>query len=61
VKHKAFALGEKLVAAWRNKETAHVYESIASQFRERMESLTTWRKEEWPFEYQFRKECRGMK
>ncbi|HME45275.1 MAG TPA: flavodoxin family protein [Syntrophorhabdales bacterium] len=58
---KAFALGEKLVAAWRNKETAHAYEPIASQARERMQSLLTWRKEEWPFEYQFWKECHGMK
>jgi multimeric flavodoxin WrbA len=58
---KAFALGEKLVAAWRNKETAHAYEPIAAQFRERMQSLITWRKEEWPFEYKFWKECRGLK
>ncbi len=58
---KAFALGERLVTAWRKKETAHEHEAIAAQFKERMRSLITWRKEEWPFEYKFWKDCRGLK
>jgi len=60
-RNKALALGEKLVTSWKNKETAHEYEAIARLFRERMRSLITWRKEEWPFEAEFWKECRGMK
>jgi len=58
---KALALGENLVSAWKNKDKAHAYEAIASQFRDRMRSLITWRKEEWPFEHNFWKECRGLK
>jgi multimeric flavodoxin WrbA len=58
---KAFLLGENLVVAWRDKETAHAHEPRAAQYRERMRSLVTWRKEEWPFEYKFWKECRGLK
>jgi multimeric flavodoxin WrbA len=60
LRNKAFTLGEKVVSAWKNKEASREYEKVTAQFRERMRSLITWRKHEWPFEYDFWRECRGL-
>ncbi len=60
VRKKAFALGEKVVTAWKNKEPSREYGKVTAQFRERMRSLILWRKHEWPFEYDFWRECRGL-
>lgn len=60
-RRKAFGLGEDLVTAWHNKETSARYRGVTSQFTERMKSLITWRKEEWPYEYEYWKGCRGLK
>lgn len=60
IRKKAFTLGEKLVTAWRNKERIPEWAPVTSQFRERMRSLILWRRQEWPHEYQYWKECRGL-
>ena len=61
VRKKALALGEKLVRAWKSKKIPPEYGRFASQFSERMRSLILWRKQEWPYEYEYWKECRGLK
>ena len=57
---KALALGERLVKAWSSKETTPEYQEITASFRERMRSLILWRKQEWPYEYEYWKACRGL-
>ena len=61
IRNKAFALGEKLVQAWKSRETAPRFEREAAQFRERMRSLILRRKDEWPYEYEYWKKYRGLK
>jgi multimeric flavodoxin WrbA len=61
IRNQAFALGEKLVQAWKSQETAPRFEQEAAQFRERMRSLILRRKEEWPYEYEYWKKYRGLK
>jgi multimeric flavodoxin WrbA len=60
LKTQACALGEKLVTAWKNKETNPQYDATSSQFRERMKSLMLWRKDEWPYEYEYWKKFRNI-
>lgn len=60
IRGQALALGAKMVAAYRNKEKASEYSHVTEQFKERMRSLMEWRKDEWPFEYQYWKEHRGL-
>jgi len=60
LKAEARALGEKLVTAWKNKETNPQYSAVSVQFRERMKSLMLWRKTEWPYEYEYWKTRRGL-
>lgn len=60
VKKRAFSLGQNLVTAWQNKEISERYRPITAQFTERMKSLITWRREEWPYEYEYWKKCRGL-
>jgi len=59
-REKAFALGEKLVKAWGAKEITPEYQKITLQFKERMRSLILWRRQEWPYEYEYWKACRGL-
>ncbi len=60
LRKQALALGERLVTAWKNKEPASEYAQVTAQFLDRMRSLIEWRKDEWPFEYQYWKEHRGL-
>jgi len=60
IRKQAFALGEKLVTAWKNKGKSSDYSQVTAQFADRMRSLILWRKEEWPYEYEFWKEHRGL-
>ncbi len=53
IKNEAKNLGQRLVKAWKNKETYPEWESRMNEFRERMKSLMLWRKDEWPFEYEY--------
>lgn len=60
ISREAFALGERVVLAWKNKQTSHRFEKEASEFKERMRSLMLWRKDEWPYEYEYWKKHRGL-
>jgi multimeric flavodoxin WrbA len=61
IREKAFALGEKLVQAWKGKEKNPRYEEVTRRFNERMRSLMLYRREEWPYEYNYWKKHRGLK
>ncbi len=50
---KAFALGCRLVEAWKTKTVDPEVKTKIDEFHQRMRSLMTWRKEEWPFEYNY--------
>ena len=53
ITNDAYNLGRQLVEAWETKSiTAEIQESMRN-FHQRMRSLITWRKEEWPFEYNY--------
>lgn len=58
---RASALGERLVRAWKNKETNPAYAEVTRTFQERMRSLMQYRREEWPYEYEYWKTHRGLK
>jgi multimeric flavodoxin WrbA len=60
VREQASALGKRLVTAWKNKEQPSEYAHVTAQYTDRMRSLIQWRKDEWPFEYRFWKEHRGI-
>jgi len=53
-------LGRRLVEAWRVREVPHEADMLRSEFRERMRALIAYRKEEWPFEFQYWKENMGV-
>jgi len=60
IRKQAFDLGKRLVAAWKGKQASSEYSAVTERFAERMRSLIQWRKEEWPYEYEFWKEQRGL-
>jgi multimeric flavodoxin WrbA len=60
IKEQAFRLGENLVRSWREKVTNTSFNEKYAAFVERMKSLITYRKEEWPFEYDYWKRYRGL-
>lgn len=49
----AFDLGCRLVEAWQAKTVAPEVKAKMDDFHQRMRSLMTWRREEWPFEYNY--------
>jgi multimeric flavodoxin WrbA len=57
---KARALGQDLVRAWQEKRTNPRWERESARFKERMRSLMLWRKDEWPYEYEYWKEHHGL-
>jgi multimeric flavodoxin WrbA len=50
---RARDLGRRLVAAWRNQESFPEIQEKMADFKERMRQLMEYRKDEWPFEYQY--------
>ena len=60
IRNNAFELGKKLVLSWKDKVVLPESEIIIGQFKERMRQLMLWRKEEWPYEYQYWKKYRGL-
>ena len=60
IRNNAFELGRKLVLSWKDKAAFPESEKIIGEFRERMKQLIIWRKEEWPYEYEYWKEHRGL-
>ena len=57
---KARALGRKLVHDWQNKITTPEIEKRKAEFKERMRQLMLYRKDEWPFEYEYWKKMHGL-
>ena len=57
----AFSLGENLVKAWQNKKKDRQVEKKMDAFKERMRQLMAWRKDEWPYEYEYWKTYRDLK
>jgi multimeric flavodoxin WrbA len=57
---KAQALGQKLVHDWQNQISTPDIERHKARFTERMRQLMLYRRQEWPFEYQYWKETRGL-
>jgi multimeric flavodoxin WrbA len=53
IAQKAFNLGEILVAAVRSKPKVKKVEKQMDACRERMQALVLYRKNEWPYEYQY--------
>ncbi len=57
---QAFELGEKLVKVWQQKKRFKRVDSAMAVFKERMQWLMTYRKNDWPYEYQYWQTHRGM-
>jgi multimeric flavodoxin WrbA len=57
---KARDLGKRLVRAWKEKTVIPEAEAIKTSFEERMRRLMLYRKEDWPYEYEFWKTRRGL-
>ena len=53
-------LGHKLVRAWQTGEIDPAADRIMTTFRERMRQLMLWRRQEWPYEYEYWKSGRGL-
>jgi len=53
IRERAFALGEKLVKAWQYKERPTDRVDTMQAFHDRMKALIQYRKEEWPYEYEY--------
>jgi multimeric flavodoxin WrbA len=60
ISKKAQALGRKLVHDWKNHISTHEIEARKAAFMERMRKLMIYRKNEWPSEYEYWKEHRGL-
>jgi multimeric flavodoxin WrbA len=60
IRNNAFELGKRLVLSWQDKAIFPESEKIIAQFKERMGQLMRWRKEEWPYEYQYWRKHRGL-
>jgi multimeric flavodoxin WrbA len=56
----ARTLGKKLVLDWKAGEVLPNVSELRNSFRERMQGLCDYRKEEWPFEYQYWKQKTGV-
>ncbi len=53
VEEKARELGRRLVSAWRASEVPQPVQEQRQIFRERMQTLITYRGPEWPYEYAY--------
>ncbi len=56
----AFELGGELVLSWKNKKTNPEIEEKMATFRQRMQDLMKWRKDEWPYEHEYWQKHRGL-
>lgn len=57
---QAFEVGKNLVKAWEEKRRFVMVEKIQEAHRQRMRRLIEFHKEEWPYEYAYWKEKRGL-
>jgi len=53
IRERALSLGERLVNAWKNKERPADTAKAMDAFHNRMKTLIQYRKEEWPYEYDY--------
>ncbi len=53
ITQNAFELGKRVVTSWQNKEKPSDTAQTMLAFYERMKTLMSYRREEWPFEYQY--------
>jgi multimeric flavodoxin WrbA len=60
IRKEALALGERIVTACKNRTRMPEWEPVMSQFKERMRSLVSWRRQEWPYEFEYWKERHGL-
>jgi multimeric flavodoxin WrbA len=60
ISDKAAALGEKLVRSWKNQRAIPEVDQKMAAFKERMRSLMLYRKKDWPYEYRYWQEHRGL-
>lgn len=58
---KAFALGEKLAISWKRKKRSKSVENRLAAFKQRMQWLMIYRKDQWPYEYKFWQKYKGLK
>ena len=56
VQEAARTQGKKLISSWRAGEVPPDVDVLRKNFRERMQGLVDYRKEEWPYEYKYWKE-----
>jgi multimeric flavodoxin WrbA len=59
-RESARRLGHDLVQAWQTGAVDPAAEQIMAAFRERMRQLMLWRRQEWPYEYEYWKSHRGL-
>jgi multimeric flavodoxin WrbA len=60
IKAQARELGKTLVDSWKNKAVLPEVERVKDAFKERMQYLMQYRKDEWPYEYEFWQTHRGL-
>ena len=60
ITEKTVTLGEKLVQSWQNKTTLPEVEEKMNVFKERMRALMHYREQDWPYEYSYWQEYRGL-
>jgi len=60
IRKKALNLGKNLVISWKKKKAPPEFEKPAAKFRKRMRALMLWRKNEWPYEYEYWVKNRGL-
>jgi len=60
IKTQARELGKTLVVSWKNKAVLPEVEEVKDAFKERMQYLMQYRKDEWPYEYEFWQKHRGL-
>jgi multimeric flavodoxin WrbA len=58
---QALGLGKRLVQAWREQEVFPEIQEKMAAFRERMRRLMEYRREEWPYEYDYWQKHWGLK
>ena len=61
IQKKALDLGKKLVRSWNEKAVISEAEEVRRSFEERMRRLMLYRKEDWPYEFEFWRKHRGLK
>jgi len=60
IQKKALDLGKKLVRSWNEKAVISEAEEVRRSFEERMRRLMLYRKEDWPYEFEYWRTHRGL-